>query len=190
MKRLRRLTLAICCGLSAQACAEPWFRLHPPSPPPKEEPGQQTAWKCETGAWEFDASGNPYQLNGPALAGPYDKNGNSASPPEDHGTFSATAFAKPGSTLVNGQCYIDTNEDKDFRLPVGVAIVRSSAATHNDTPGWTCSAILPYYTNAKKKLSLPVPGLDHLPRMTVNAAVSYCYVSDAGAVSHPADPGK
>jgi hypothetical protein len=73
---------------------------------------------------------------------------------------------------------------------VGVAITRSSAEARNETQGWTCSAILPYYLNAKNKLSMPVPGLDHLPRMTVNAVVNYCYVSQGGAVSNPADSEK
>jgi hypothetical protein len=108
----------------------------------------------------------------------------------DHGAFTATAIARPGSTLVNGQCYIATSEGKEFKWPAGVAIIRSSSETRNETPGWTCSASLPYYINAKNKLSMPVPGLDHLPHMTVNAVVSYCYVSQAGAASHPADSEK
>jgi hypothetical protein len=188
MRRLMRLTVVICCALSAQACAEPLIRLHPPSPPEKEPPPeQQTGWKCESGAWEFDGSDKPHQLDGAAANGPYDKNDDPATPPDDHGSFSVTAFAKPESTLVNGQCYIDTTENKNYKFPVGVAIVRSSTTMHNGVQGWTCSAILPYYTNGKKKPSMPVPGLDHLPHITINAAVTYCYVAGAENSSHPAD---
>jgi hypothetical protein len=190
MNRRSRLTLVICYALSAQACAESRITLHPPSPSEKEEAEPQTAWKCETGAWQFDASGNPYKLDAPASTGPYDKKGNLASSPEDHGAYTVTAFAMPGSTLVNGQCYIDTSEGHEFKLPAGVAIVRSSAATHSDTPGWTCSALLPHYTDSRKKRSMPDINLHHIPHLTINTAVSYCYVVRADFASHPAESVK
>jgi hypothetical protein len=192
---IRAAILPLCC-LAAQASAEPWGRWHeasqqqPAQPPAKQAVGADDQpetypgiWKCESATWSINDAGNATKAES-ASSGPYDKDGHPTATPTDHGAFSAVAFTRPGAALVNSSCSIESSEPEDYHLPVGVAITRSSAETQHGVQGWRCSALLPYYTDPiRKTVSMKIPKSDHLPDITVNAAVSYCFYD----VTQPGD---